>query len=174
MKLTNYLRNAFVSAVMQDVPFESFESFDEQIDKACVLAVAKELPEKLRAAWLDPLLRCYFDTRSLHLHGDFYVQVPTPLHVYNSTDDPTHPSYRIRNALRPLAEQRAEARTTRQELHRKLEAVVAGCNTRKQLIEALPEFEKYAPQEPAKLAGLPAVSGVVADLVAAGWPKGGK
>lgn len=171
MKLTNYLRKAFVSAVMQDVPVQDF---DEQIDKVRVEAVAKELPEKLRAAWLDPLLRCYFDTRSLHVHGDFCVQAPSPLYMYNSTDDPTHPSYRIRNALRPLVEQRAEARTTRQELHRKLEAVVAGCNTRKQLIEALPEFEKYAPQEPAKLAGLPAVSGVVAALVAAGWPKEGK
>ena len=171
MKLTNYLRNAFVSAVMQDVPVQDF---DEQTDKVRVEAVAKELPETLRAAWLDPLLRCYFDARCLHLHGDFYVQVPTPLYMYNNSDDPTHPSYRIRNALLHLAEQRAEARTTRQELHRKLEAVVAGCNTRKQLIEALPEFEKYAPQEPAKLAGLPAVSGVVAALVAAGWPKEGK
>ena len=171
MKLTNYLRTAFVSAVMQDVPVQDF---DEQIDKVRVEAVAKELPEKLRAAWLDPLLRCYFGMRCLHLHGDFYVQVPTPLYMYNNSDDPTHPSYRIRNALLPLAEQRAEARTTRQELHRKLEAVVAGCNTRKQLVEALPEFEKYAPKETEKLAGLPAVSGVVADLVAAGWPKGGK
>lgn len=171
MKLTNYLRNAFVSAVMQDVPFESF---DEQIDKACVLAVAKELPETLRAAWLDPLLRCYFDTRHMYVRSGFHVEVPSPLHMYNSTDDPTHPSYRIRNALLPLAEQRAEAKKARRELENKLHAVVAGCNTRKQLVEALPEFEKYAPQEPAKLAGLPAVSGVVADLVAAGWPKGGK
>lgn len=171
MKLTNYLRTAFVSAVMQDVPVEDF---DEQTDKACVEAVAKELPETLRAAWLDPLLRCYFDTCYLHPHGDFYVQVPTPLHMYNNSDDPTHPSYRIRNALLPLAEQRAEAKKARRELENKLHAVVAGCNTRKQLVEALPEFEKYAPQETAKLAGLPAVSGVVADLVAAGWPKGGK
>jgi hypothetical protein len=94
--------------------------------------------------------------------------------MYNNSDDPTHPSYRIRNALLPLAEQRAEAKKARRELENKLHAVVAGCNTRKQLVEALPEFEKYAPQEPTKLAGLPAVSGVVADLVAAGWPKGGK
>lgn len=171
MKLTNYLRKAFVSAVMQDVPVQDF---DEQIDKVRVEAVAKELPEKLRAAWLDPLLRCYFDTRYLYAHSDFHVQVPTPLYMYNSSDDPAHPSYRIRNALLPLAEQRAEANRARRELENKLEAVVAGCNTRKQLVEALPEFEKYAPQETAKLAGLPAVSGVVADLVAAGWPKGGK
>ena len=171
MKLTNYLRNAFVSAVMQDVPIKDF---DEEIDKVLVEAVAKELPETLRAAWLDPLLRCYFDTRSLYVHDTFYVQAPSPLHMYISSDDPTHPSYRIRNALLPLAEQRAEAKKARRELENKLHAVVAGCNTRKQLVEALPEFEKYAPQETAKLAGLPAVSGVVADLVAAGWPKGGK
>ena len=171
MKLTNYLRNAFVSAVMQDVPTKDF---DEEIDKVLVEAVAKELPEKLRAAWLDPLLRCYFDTRSLYVHDTFYARVPSPLYTYSSDDGPTHPSYRIKDALRPLAEQRAEARRARRELEDKLHAVVAGCNTRKQLAEALPEFEKYALQEPAKLAGLPAVSGVVADLVAAGWPKGGK
>ena len=168
MKLTNYLRNAFVSAVMQDVPVQDF---DEQIDKACVEAVAKELPEKLRAAWLDPLLRCYFDTRGLHVHDDFYVQAPSPLYSY---DESNELCCRIKNALLPLAEQGAEARGVRRELEDKLHAVVAGCNTRKQLVEALPEFEKYAPQETAKLAGLPAVSGVVADLVAAGWPKGGK
>lgn len=168
MKLTNYLRNAFVSAVMQDVPIKDF---DEEIDKVLVEAVAKELPETLRAAWLDPLLRCYFDARCLHLHGDFYVHIPAPLYSYDGSNELC---CRIKNALLPLAEQRAEARTTRQELHRKLEAVVAGCNTRKQLVEALPEFEKYAPKETEKLAGLPAVSGVVADLVAAGWPKGGK
>ena len=138
------------------------------------MAVAKELPEKLRAAWLNPLLRCYFDMRSLHVHDDFYVHIPAPLYTYSGDDDPTHPSYRIKGALRPLAEQRAEARRARRELKDKLHVVVAGCNTRKQLVEALPEFEKYAPQETAKLAGLPAVSGVVADLVAAGWPKGGK
>lgn len=168
MKLTNYLRKAFVSAVMQDVPVQDF---DEQIDKVLVEAVAKELPEKLRAAWLDPLLRCYFDTRSFYVHDDFYVHIPAPLYSY---DESNEFCYRIKDALRPLAEQRAEARRARRELEDKLHAVVAGCNTRKQLIEALPEFEKYAPQEPAKLAGLPAVSGVVADLVAAGWPKGGK
>ena len=168
MKLTNYLRNAFVSAVMQDVPVQDF---DEQTDKVRVEAVAKELPEKLRAAWLDPLLRCYFDTRSFYGHDDFYVQIPAPLYSY---DESNESCYRIRNALLPLAEQRAEALRARQELEDKLHAVVAGCNTRKQLVEALPEFEKYAPQEPAKLAGLPAVSGVVAALVAAGWPKEGK
>ena len=171
MKLTNYLRNAFVSAVMQDVPIKDF---DGQIDKVRVEAVAKELPEKLRAARLDPLLRCYFETRYLYVHDDFYVRVPSPLDTYSSDDGPTHPSYRIKDALRPLAEQKAEARRARRELEDKLHVVVAGCNTRKQLVEALLEFEKYAPQEPAKLAGLPAVSGVVADLVAAGWPKGGK
>jgi len=168
MKLTNYLRNAFVSAVMQDVPIKDF---DEEIDKVLVEAVAKELPEKLRAAWLDPLLRCYFDTRYIHMHGDFYVHIPAPLYSYDGSNELC---CRIKNALLPLAEQRAEARTTRQELENKLHAVVAGCNTRKQLVEALPEFEKYAPQETAKLAGLPAVSGVVAALVAAGWPKEGK
>lgn len=171
MKLTNYLRTAFVSAVMQDVPVQDF---DEQIDKARVEAVAKELPEKLRAAWLDPLLRCYFETRCLYVHSYFHVEVPSPLNMIVGTDDPAHPGHRIRNALRPLAEQRAEAMNARRELKDKLHAVVAGCNTRKQLIEALPEFEKYAPEEPTKLAGLPAASGVVADLVAAGWPKGGK
>ena len=165
MKLTNFLRQAFVSAVMQDVPQEDF---DEQIDKARVQAIALQLPPKVRAVWEDPLLRGYIDVFSICVLGDAYIQIPDPW-GYDSRE-----AKAVREAVTPLIVQRAAARKARTDLRNKLEAVVAGCSTRKQLVEALPEFEKYALQEPAKLAGLPAVSGVVADLVAAGWPKGGK
>ena len=50
------------------------------------------------------------------------------------------------NALLPLAEQRAEERK-HVRAEKQTPCGCGWCNTRKQLVEALPEFEKYAPQE---------------------------
>ncbi len=52
-----------------------------------------------------------------------------------------------------------------------LRGVVEGCNTVKQLKEALPEFAKYAPHEEATSKNLPALANVVAEFSKAGWPK---
>lgn len=54
-----------------------------------------------------------------------------------------------------------------------LEAVVKGVTTLKQLKEALPELEKYMPQESVATANLPATL-AVAELVKAGWKGGAK
>jgi len=45
------------------------------------------------------------------------------------------------------------------------------CSTRKQFVDAFPEFEKYAPYEAAPGRNLPAISNMVANLTKLGWPK---
>ena len=71
--------------------------------------------------------------------------------------------------LTVIAEAYAQQEASREELELKLKGVVNGCNTLKQLKEALPEFEKYMPAEsepPSK--NLPALANIVADFQAAG------
>jgi hypothetical protein len=53
--------------------------------------------------------------------------------------------------------------------------VAEGASTRKALVAALPEFEKYLPAEvEAPVRSLPAIANVVAEFTKAGWPKGEK
>jgi hypothetical protein len=65
----------------------------------------------------------------------------------------------------------------RADLRSKLKSVAYSVSTRKALVAALPEFEKYLPADEAKaVRTLPVVQNVVADFVKAGWParKGAK
>lgn len=55
---------------------------------------------------------------------------------------------------------------------RSLKGAIESCNTYKQLMTRLPEFEKYYPKPDAKSSNLPALANVVADLSKLGWPKG--
>jgi hypothetical protein len=74
-----------------------------------------------------------------------------------------------------VAELSEKARATRQtisDLQDKLESVAKSCNTRKQLAELLPEFEKYLPADtPAAGRSVPAIANLVTDFTKAGWPK---
>lgn len=74
--------------------------------------------------------------------------------------------------LEALAGQLHRQQQTRSALKDRLRSVAYACSTRKALLAALPEFEKYLPEdEPAALRTLPVVANVVADFVKAGWPK---
>ena len=55
----------------------------------------------------------------------------------------------------------------------KLCAVVEGCKTIKDIKDALPELEKYCPDDtPAVKAGLPVVANLMVEAVRRGWPGG--
>ena len=55
--------------------------------------------------------------------------------------------------------------------HNKLRNAIDSCNTRKALMDRLPEFEKYFPIEVEPTKNLPALENVVSDLSKLGWPK---
>ena len=54
MKLTNYMRDAFVRAVMDDVPEVDYK---QQIRDTALKAAVEAMPAKLRAVWDDSALQ---------------------------------------------------------------------------------------------------------------------
>lgn len=145
MKLTNYMRDAFIRSVMQDVPHPDYSKLYDEAQEALVKAMSpkvravyKEDPKALKATYTN----FGRESRPLYYGGVDYSKVLAP--IYDKV-------------------------SARNEAEKKLKSVVYGCSTVKQLRDAFPEFGKHLPSDnkPAT-ANLPAVSGVVAQLVSLG------
>lgn len=168
MKLTNYMRDAFIRAAMNDVPSVDYVGQANTIASAALAAAfAKEFPgvdmEKADASgWLK------------------HVGVKMPVNLPNLFT--AAPSYeclekdaKVWAKLCELDKLHDRQVRERNGLQEKLHAVAYSVSTRKALVAALPEFEKYLPEdEPKAIRSLPVVANVVTDFVKAGWPKGGK
>lgn len=169
MKLTNYHRTAFVSAVMQDVPEEPY----------------KEQAQKLFKNAMDQLWKDQYGAKNFELRKKLCEDEVFCTHWYHTPfstmcyhglpDDYDMFQKKCPDACAEI-QRLFELHKAQCEIHNnletKLKAVAAACTTRKALAEALPEFEKYLPSEAPKGASLPAVANVVEDFVQAGWPKG--
>ena len=176
MKLTNYTRDAFINAVMADVPSIDLESVEEKVHKIAVDDALSRAPAEVKAMWADNKLRPWVATNMMHFssktHGAYFGGVARPW-LRGELSDKLSP--KAMSQIQGLGTQRAEAEKKRDDLHDMLRRAAYGCNTRKQLAEALPEFEKYLPADEGKaLRSLPVVANVVSEFVKAGWPKGGK
>lgn len=165
MKLNKYDREAFIRAVMDDVPEVSY---DEQARKLVTTAFVSKLPPKIRASWNDPELRGF-------VKCDTYFHTPGSL---NSLSVPPvdFATPELKAQLHELAAKKDEQRKAREALENKVEAVISTCSTLKQAHEQVPEFAKYLPEDrdATGTANLPAIANVVAELTKAGWPKGKK
>jgi hypothetical protein len=162
MRLTNSIRDAFVRAVMNDVPTVDYS---EQAIDVLDQDVIDQLPPLVRRVWDDKKLR------------DFIVAQ----HRYFCHAGESVPYIYI-NDLLPRAEAKARAevlltaeaaqRATLEALKQKLQAVASSCTTRRALAEALPEFAKYLPAvQPTSDRSVPAVANVMTEFMRAGWPK---
>lgn len=162
MRLTQYQRDAFLRAVMDDVPAVDH---GEQIRVLVQDAALAAMPPKVRAIHRDKALRGYLCTSNINVGGTYYA-VHAPRDFAVPAD--------VRAKLDVLVREKNVQQEQRRDLHNKLRAVVGSCTTRKQLVEALPEFEKYAPTDASTgvLRSAPVIANVVSDFVAAGWPKG--
>lgn len=159
MKLTNYMRDAFIRAAMDDVP--NIDHGEAIRDAGIKFAVAK-LPPKVRALWNDKELRGYIKTDSA------FVGQYTTVHYPGTSDI----EQQVIDACEPMVAAAKAQRETRDALQARLRSVAYACTTRKALLDALPEFEKYLPQDDAAVnRSMPVVSGVVTEFVKAGWPK---
>lgn len=169
MKLTNNLRDAFINAVMADVPTVDYQQqIRNEADRMC----REAMPPKLRALLKDPECEKWINREFSVVGGVAMTFVCyAPRDNKNCGMLKTHELQRLRDISDDLkAQDRA-----RQELRGKLRSAAYSVTTRKALVSALPEFEKYLPpDEPAACRALPAVANVVADFVKAGWPKGEK
>ena len=161
MRLTNYMRDAFISAAMHDVPQEDFE---DQIQTLLVKAAISCLPPKVRAFYDDPATRDFVCQTRLPC-GFKYAYVPG----LGTLPEGTQEKY-IK-----LKEKQKEQDTRLHGLRRQLRGVAYSARTRKALVALLPEFEKYLPaDEQAAIKTLPAIANIVSDFTKAGWPKGKK
>lgn len=162
MKLTNYIRDAFIRAVMDDVPKIDY---DELLRNAATKKAVELLPEKVRAVYDEFRDHRYLATYSVStVCGVGYVHVPG--------EESEERLDIIAAAIAPLVAQHMAQQEQRNELEKKIRACAYSVTTRKALAELLPEFEKYLPPDNATaIRTLPVVANVVSDFVKAGWPK---
>jgi hypothetical protein len=164
MRLTNYMRDAFIAAVMNDVPEVDYgREFERVVRLVNQEQFEREFPGLLYSVALNsPWFR-----RS-HYHpgiGGF----PSAALIGPTEAISSHP--RVRECIRDIKEKAEAQRTKRGALKASLRGVAYGATTRAALAKALPEFEKYLPREAARpTSDLPALAGVVAAFTQAGWP----
>lgn len=159
MRLTNTIRDAFILAVMQNVPREDY---DAQATKLVQDDIRAQLPAKIREIADDPTLRRYLKLETIYTGGFNNVAVYS-----NGSAKLSDAAKEELNALTLKA--RAQT-NTRDGLKSRLRSCAYGVSTRKALAEMLPEFERYLPpDEPADLRSLPVVANVVNEFKAAGW-----
>lgn len=161
MKLTNTLRDAFVRAAMDDVPSVDY---DEKIRSLITKDAIKQLPPKIRALYNDTDTRHYVNTHN-RSHFGLYINFPCGSDGYKPSDETKAEAEKLQSSGNVQSER---DRTLRNILH----AVAYSVRTRKALVDALPEFEKYLPDdEAAACRTLPAIANVVSEFVKAGWSK---
>jgi len=160
MRLTNAMRDAFVRAVMADVPSTDY---DDQIRKAVKQAYVEAMTPEAQA--LYKTRPDYFNTEWRRIGPSQSYQVPAP--QYASVEIPSATVKQV-TELCDLYSAQTEALES---LKTRLHAVAYSVSTNKALLDALPEFSKYIPEDEAKASrSLPCVANVVADFVKAGWP----
>lgn len=149
MKLTKYHKEAIVASILNDLPSPDDQQLQADIQAAFVAAMSTEA-QALYATSPKALATQHFynDDTGLQFGRSFIV---------GDAD--------VKKALKPFS----DAQKSREAIRRNLKAAIGGMNTRKQFIDAFPEFSHYAPEESGPTANLPALANIVADLVKAGW-----
>ena len=155
MRLDKYAKSSIVRAIMNDVPPIDKVARRLAVQAAIVKAMSPEVrkvfksnPGALRTAYVgDVVENDDYSSRSITV-GDV-------------TDK------QLEEILKPYKEEDSARHDTK----RKLQGIVEGCSTLKQLQTLLPEFKQYMPTEAAPTKNLPAVANMVADLSKLGWPK---
>lgn len=160
MRLTNTIRDAYIRAVMQNVPSVDYQS---QASKLVLDDIMAQLPPKVREIAMDK------DQRR-HLRFN-YITTPG---FKSSTGVLGSDDLRVTQAcatkVRELAALNDQQDGVRNKLKTRLRQVAYSVSTSKALAEMLPEFARYLPADaPAAARSLPTVVNVVQDFVAAGW-----
>lgn len=152
MRLTNYLRDAFVRNVANNIPEV----------KAPEL---KDIQAKLYSM-ADPRLQAVYDDENLR------KQLVTSWCYLSSGPNGRVYAFGQNADELDLIVKYKEANKKRDDAMLKIRNAAYGCKTLKELQETLPELQDYMPQEdkPAKI-NAPMVTGVVEALREVGFPK---
>ena len=165
MKLTNSDRNAFIKAVMDDVPTIDYDEVCREKVKKWALARA---PETIKAAYAEA---------PNYLSHKYYYTPGSLCGAYGIGDSDYSEISKIdpdfNNELRELASLKDAQIQKNRELEGQLRGVIFSCTTLKKAKELLPEFEKYLPADRDSVVdrAMPVISNLVASLTEAGWPK---
>lgn len=162
MMLTKTTRQAFVRAVMADVPQVDYQTkFQDWATKRAV----EVLPPAVRKLWDDKKTREY-----VRIKNPFGIYSGLTARVPGISDDALQALLNEeREKMQALSREQQKARDA---MTARLEGAALSVRTRKALAELLPEFEKYLPANNAEAnRQVPAVANLVADLTKAGWPK---
>ena len=168
MRLTNTIREAFVRAVMHDVPSIDYGEKIRNLVNKKVAAIHKK-------ASIQEIDKERLSTSYIRIHGTEKNRYSaTSCYVCGLTEN-ERKEIQSDSALIALADLEYAQEATRNALRKKIDYAIKACSTRKQAVEALPEFEKYLPEDEAKaMRSVPAIANVLSDFVKAGWPKGQK
>lgn len=163
MRLTKFDKDAFVRAVLDDVPYVDYS---EQARKLAMKHLISLLPENVRTAYhANPEW-----IRSNHVRLPNYLQdFHGPALGYVSYD--SFPD-ELKEQLHTLSDAAKEQSNTRKTLEDKVTGLINSVTTLKAALKNFPEFAKYLPadRDAAGTVNLPAAN-VIADLTNAGWPK---
>jgi len=183
MKLTQLHRANFVAAVMASAPTHDFQA---EIDKLVRAEAIKALPPKVRAIHDDPELRCFVNL--VHVQFEAVRRSDGPeLKVWSErTVSPGSfavpgydykPSTALKNRVCAILTKEAEQRVECRVVETRLTAIASTARTRKELVELLPQFEKFIPADaPAIDRTVPVaeIDSVVTDLARLGVPQAKK
>ena len=166
MRLTKADKDAFIQAVINDVPQIDYNEKVRVLIKNWAIA---RMPRVVQDAYRE--YPQYFDNHYMRTPGGLIgVFAPVLSNVDISKDDPE-----FWKQLVEINELDAAQDKVISDLKTKVRAMIEGCNTLKTAQERLPEFLKYLPadRDGTGVANLP-VANTVADLMNAGWPQGKK
>ena len=155
MRLDKYAKQSIVKAIMHDVPKPDKAKRRLAVQAAIVKAMSpdvrkvfKNTPGALRTTYVGDVVETDdYSSRSITVGDVTDKQLEEILKPYKEEDNAVY------------------------DAKRKLQGIVDGCSTLKQLQTLLPEFKQYMPTEAAPTKNLPAVANMVSDLSKLGWPK---
>lgn len=173
MRLTNYIREAFIRSALADVPNVGYA---EEARKIITKDAFDRLPFEVQEMTKDPRLEKYVP-RGYESFEVFSAEVYTDrennAHNWNRRNQLPAFSKEAKAKLQDLVNKSKEQHTVRTRLEQKLRQVAYSVTTRKALVESLPEFEKYLPPEQSAASdrSVPVIVDVVKEFKDAGWPK---
>ena len=167
MRLTNYIREAFIEAAMQDIPKK--KSNLEEMSKIAQEDINSRLPKNIKKIWLENTdERDFLIVRHDSFKKASFCYPSTS--AYSSGSRPLSDS--VKAKLELMAEENDAECKKLNELRSKLKGAAYACTTTKQLRDLLPDFSKYLPNEEEQTArSLPVVANIVEEFKKAGWPK---
>lgn len=163
MRLTKHDKDAFVRAVLDDVPKVDYS---EQAQKLVMKHLIGRMPGIVQQAYKEnpEWIKTAYVNLPSHLqdfHGPALGYVS-----YGSFPD------ELNEQLHTLSDAAKEQSNTRKTLEDKVTGLINSVTTLKAALKNFPEFAKYLPadRDAAGTVNLPAAN-VIADLTNAGWPK---